>query len=381
MPTNYGLLGANMPQGYASLLGNQDLALALLANSGYQPTRQTFGQTLGNSMLQAQQMGQQRDQDAMKRQYMEAQIAAMRAPPERKPIAVIGPTGEPEYVAEQDAIGRKPFAAMNRAEAPASLQELEAENIKRKARGLPEYSIEDWYRVKAQFAPLNPSFQNIAGIPTLAQPIDRRGGVVLNPLSTPGAEQAGAAGLAGASATGAASAKRVQTQIDTGLDAADAIATVRRGRQLLDSIQTGGIDAAKLAATNFFGVTGADEAELSGNLGKAVLAQLRTTFGAQFTEREGQRLAEIEAGFGKSTEGNKRLLEQAEKILDRAARRGLRAAKDSGDSFSAEEIEKSLNFTLDPNAQPSNAPPVGTIKNGYRFKGGNPADQNSWEKL
>lgn len=376
MPTNYGLLGANMPQGYASLLGNQDLALALLANSGYQPTRQTFGQTLGNSMLQAQQMGQQRDQDAMKRQYMEAQIAAMRAPPERKPIAVIGPTGEPEYVAEQDAIGRKPFAAMNRAEAPASIQEFQLAQ----SQGY-KGTFEQWLRAKAQFTPLNPSFQNIGGVPTLAQPTNRQGGVLLNPLSTPGAEQAGAAGLAGASATGAASAKRVQTQIDTGLDAADAIATVRRGRQLLDSIQTGGIDAAKLAATNFFGVTGADEAELSGNLGKAVLAQLRTTFGAQFTEREGQRLAEIEAGFGKSTEGNKRLLEQAEKILDRAARRGLRAAKDSGDSFSAEEIEKSLNFTLDPNAQPSNAPPVGTIKNGYRFKGGNPADQNSWEKL
>jgi hypothetical protein len=29
----------------------------------------------------------------------------------------------------------------------------------------------------------------------------------------------------------------------------------------------------------------------------------------------------------------------------------------------------------------TNAPQVGTIKDGYRFKGGNPADKNNWEKV
>jgi hypothetical protein len=27
------------------------------------------------------------------------------------------------------------------------------------------------------------------------------------------------------------------------------------------------------------------------------------------------------------------------------------------------------------------APPVGTVMQGYRFKGGNPADKNNWEKV
>lgn len=136
--------------------------------------------------------------------------------------------------------------------------------------------------------------------------------------------------------------------IDEGLRAADSMPVINRALELLDSVKTGGIDAAKLAATNFFGVTGADEAELSNNLGKAVLSQLRATFGAQFTEREGARLQQIEAGFGKSTEGNKRLLQQTKQIVERAARRGIAAAESTGDKFSADEIRRSMSMTLNP---------------------------------
>jgi hypothetical protein len=74
-PQLHGLLGS---PGGGGLLGNQDLALALLANSGYGP-RQSLGQAIGTSALQARQMGVQREDDAFKRQYMEAQMAAMTA--------------------------------------------------------------------------------------------------------------------------------------------------------------------------------------------------------------------------------------------------------------------------------------------------------------
>jgi hypothetical protein len=34
-----------------------------------------------------------------------------------------------------------------------------------------------------------------------------------------------------------------------------------------------------------------------------------------------------------------------------------------------------------PTAAPTGAPAVGTVMQGYRFKGGNPADKNNWEKV
>ena len=136
--------------------------------------------------------------------------------------------------------------------------------------------------------------------------------------------------------------KRVQGFVDAGIDAADAVGNIQRSIDLLDTVETGGFDNASLQAKKFFGVESADEAELSANLGKNVLAQLKPIFGAAFTAAEGQRLEGIEARFGSSTEGNKRLLSQALKITERAARRGLAAARKQGDDFTADEIEKSL---------------------------------------
>jgi len=114
----------------------------------------------------------------------------------------------------------------------------------------------------------------------------------------------------------------------------------------LDDVSTGGIDAALLRGKQLLGVESADEAELSAGLGKAILSQLRPIFGAAFTEAEGARLERIEAGFGKSTAGNKRLLKQLLKIVNRSAKRGLASAEDLGDTFTANEIREALETTL-----------------------------------
>ena len=158
--------------------------------------------------------------------------------------------------------------------------------------------------------------------------------------------------IAAAEVTGKGTAGRQQVAIDQGLDAADGYANLIRAKDLLSTVETGGINAASLRAKQIFGVEGADEAELSNRMGKAVLSQLRTTFGAAFTAKEGESLQRIEANYGKSTEGNRRLLDETIKLVDRAAQRGIRAAESAGDTEAAQNIRDALNFRLG-DAQPT----------------------------
>tara|TARA_R100000541_G_scaffold12840_1_gene21367 strand:- start:6705 stop:7940 length:1236 start_codon:yes stop_codon:yes gene_type:complete len=157
-----------------------------------------------------------------------------------------------------------------------------------------------------------------------------------------------------------ANAKRKQGFIDSGIEAADSVANIKRSIELLKSVKTGGFDKAAFNIRQVFGVEGADEGELSANLGRSVLAQLKPIFGAAFTAAEGERLEKIEAGFGRSPAANKRLLESAVKLADRAARRGLAAAKDQGDTFTANEIKEAMAFTFkEPKSTPNQAAEVG----------------------
>jgi len=152
--------------------------------------------------------------------------------------------------------------------------------------------------------------------------------------------------IAAAVANSQGQANRGQDWINRATTASEAYPVIGRALQLLDKVETGGIDSVKLAASNFFGVTGADEAELSNNMGKAVLSQLRETFGAAFTVEEGRRLESIEANYGKSTAGNKRLLQQAQKILNEVMKRGLKAADGTGDAAAMEAIQAGYTFDL-----------------------------------
>ena len=144
-------------------------------------------------------------------------------------------------------------------------------------------------------------------------------------------------------------AARITTSIDNGLISAESASTLNRAIELLDSVETGGLDNASLKAKQFFGVESADEAELSAGLGKAVLSQLRQTFGAAFTENEGNRLARIEAGFGKSVAGNRRLLQQTLRLVERSAQRGIDAAIEAKDFRTAQDIQALLDFRLTDN--------------------------------
>ena len=110
----------------------------------------------------------------------------------------------------------------------------------------------------------------------------------------------------------------------------------------MDSIKTGGFDQASLKAKQLLGIESGDEAELTYELGKSVLKQLKPTFGAAFTVNEMLELKRMEAGLGKSVAGNKRILKNLKGMIKRSSDRGLRAAEKIGDTFAVNEMRIAL---------------------------------------
>ena len=131
---------------------------------------------------------------------------------------------------------------------------------------------------------------------------------------------------ASATAEGAALVARAQDAIDVGYDAAMALPVLNRALALMDEVKTGGWNNVAIKARQAFGIESADQGELASLLGKGVLSQLRDTFGAAFTAGEGQRLEGIEARMGASLETNRRLMQNAITIMNRAIDRGISAA-------------------------------------------------------
>jgi hypothetical protein len=131
---------------------------------------------------------------------------------------------------------------------------------------------------------------------------------------------------ASATAEGAALVARAQDAIDVGYDAAMALPVLNRALLLMDEVETGGWNSVAIKARQAFGVESADEGELASLLGKGVLSQLKDTFGAAFTASEGQRLEGIEARMGANPETNRRLMQNAITIMNRAIDRGISAA-------------------------------------------------------
>ncbi len=198
----------------------------------------------------------------------------------------------------------------------------------------------------------NSKIVNINGVPTRVPMNYIEGsGVEATPLTTLDEEIEAQTEITGAKEAAKVKQKgrvaRLDEQVNNALVAADGMAVLNRGLTLLNSgIETGGWDNLALYAKQKFGIEGADEGELSNLMGKAVLAQLRETFGAAFTAKEGDSLKVIEAGFGKSPRANARLLQNALNIATRAAERGKSAARELKDDFALKQIEQAMSFEL-----------------------------------
>lgn len=171
-----------------------------------------------------------------------------------------------------------------------------------------------------------------------------------------GVLEAGA--TAQATAEGTSRAGFATATIEEGLDAAKGIPYLSRTLELLNQVQTGGFNSLSLGVKRFFGLEGADEAELDNILKQNVLSQLKQVFGAQFTQKEGELLMQVEANFGKSTEGNKRLINQLLRRARLYADAAIDRAEARGDLDTAREIERfmSLNLSMDGSADLGDIP-------------------------
>jgi hypothetical protein len=138
---------------------------------------------------------------------------------------------------------------------------------------------------------------------------------------------------------GTSQEKRIQLAIDDGIDAAQRIPKLREARNILETVGTGSMNAVALAFKQRLGIASADESQLIYELAKNVLSQLKPTFGAAFTAREGDLLRRIEANTNNSTEGNMRLLDELLEALELDVNRARLEARENRDTRSLNAID------------------------------------------
>jgi len=184
--------GQRLGAGLKSFAGNRDLALALLSNSGYGPKR-SFGEILGTSAMQADQMKQQRADADLNQQYKQAQIQHLQQP---------GGANQPASVAEYQFAKQNGFTgsfqewlARGGGSETADIQNYNFRN------GLTPEQQKVWDAQKRQ--PTAPQLTMINGVPHL---VDRITGSV-TPLSDLAQTTDAAAQVAAAEASGGAQGK------------------------------------------------------------------------------------------------------------------------------------------------------------------------------
>jgi hypothetical protein len=138
--------------------------------------------------------------------------------------------------------------------------------------------------------------------------------------------------VAAATRMGADSEAGATERINLGVRASKILPTLRRSLLILENgTKTGGRFSFENATKRSLGIQPATDAELENNLSKAVLSQLRATFGNQFTKEEGDWLKAIEPSWSKSTAANIALLRNAIRSAEADYDGGISSAKLRGD--------------------------------------------------
>jgi hypothetical protein len=186
---------------------------------------------------------------------------------------------------------------------------------------------------------------------------------------------------------GKGQAKRVLEDKDKAEDARDMLSTVSIGRDILKSgaitgagadffvgfnqaLKTAGIDAGYADAS---ANSQAYSANMAQNVGKLI-----KLFGA------GTGLSDADRAYAEKMAGGKIALDRKalEKILDITERASRNVIKRYNKNVKGIKTNIPLEVELDeePTAAPR-PPAVGTVKDGYKFNGGNPADAKNWTKV
>ncbi|GAA4108931.1 hypothetical protein ACFFTN_01520 [Aminobacter aganoensis] len=119
---------------------------------------------------------------------------------------------------------------------------------------------------------------------------------------------------------------------------------------------------------------------------QAALDSMGGSLGSGFSNADRDFVTDQVPTLGNTPQGNRALIEVQKKIAQRKIQiaklardyaKGNEGRIDAG--FDEELASWSEQNPLFPSVATAGAPKVGTIDGGYRFKGGDPADQNNWE--
>jgi hypothetical protein len=343
-------MGLRLRGAAKGLLGNRDLALALLANSSG-PAREGFGSILGRSMQQADQSKRDRTDEEFKRQYMQAQMAAMGAKQQ-------GPSSvqEYEYAKRNGYKGSfQDWTVMGGQNSrPSSVQEWEFYNA------LPENQKPLYLEMKR-----NPNFtvKDVNQVPTSIQQ-SIVGGVNTRPLSNLPQTAAAAETVKQAEGRGGAVGK-AEGEITGGVltkgsNAKSTIATLDLADPLIDAATGSMVGAGRDRLLAAFG-----EAPTSAQ----AIAQLRVL--------QANLMTSMPRMEGPQSDKDVELYRQAAgqigdptipASIKKAAVKTIRALQNK-------YIERASGGATGPGGLK-----VGTVEDGYRYKGGDPANPANWEK-
>ena len=156
---------------------------------------------------------------------------------------------------------------------------------------------------------------------------------------------------------GAGTATTSLDVIDLGEKAAPIIPRVERGIELLGKVDTGGFDAQMKAIADYTGADTADASELQSIFSEQLLSQMQSMKGLGAMS-EGDRKA-IESGiasWGKSAEGNKRILKNYLSVLKRQKNNALQEIDRQGRDKFQGAYERIKGSTQEPTTSPAAAP-------------------------